>query len=77
MRLSGLIRGLGALSLVHLSVAAEEPVYRRTNVSEHSGGSSGDKYEPAHFCPDWCDKTTVTSIKTETVTEHKTGSAIT
>ncbi|GAB1316688.1 Glycoprotein X [Madurella fahalii] len=71
MHLSGLIRGLGALSLVHLSFAVEESVYRRTNVSDHSAGSSEDNYE--QLPPVLCDQTTVTY----TETQYETGSAIT
>ena len=66
MLLTKLAQGLGALSLVHLAFAAEDPLDRRTN---------DDGFDP--LC--WgCPKSTVTKTAsaTATVTVTKTASPI-
>jgi hypothetical protein len=67
MLLSKLIQGLGALSLVHVAFAAEEPVYKRTNETENSGEAvEVQENVVAH----WCTSTmTVTTTETKTMTE--------
>ena len=71
MLLTRLIQGLGALSLVHVAVAAEKPVFPRTNKTVESVG--GDHVEDTGYGAECfgCHKT-VTRTKTETTTCFET-----
>jgi hypothetical protein len=57
MLLQKLIQGLGALSLVHLAVAVEDPVLRRTNETVTSDGVDHGGLHEDHERGWWCAKT--------------------